>query len=61
MVLGGGGCDGELGATLYRLLGGGPGSMGASLRWRISIRAVYAARASVAPAGAEGWLWVSMC
>lgn len=35
--------------------------MGASLRWRISERAVYAARAGVAPAGAKGWLRVSMC
>ena len=35
--------------------------MGVSLRWRISIRAVYAARASMAPAGAKVWLRVSMC
>ena len=34
---------------------------GSSLRWRISVRAVYAARAGVAPAGAKGWLRVSMC
>ena len=31
------------------------------LRWRISVRAVYAARAGVAPAGAKGWFRVSMC
>jgi hypothetical protein len=35
--------------------------MGTSLRWRISGRAVYAARARVGPAGAKGWLRVSMC
>ena len=31
-----------------------------SLRWRISVRAVQAARAGVAPAGAKGLLVVSM-
>jgi hypothetical protein len=31
------------------------------LRWRISERAVYAARAAVAPAGAKGWSVVSLC
>ena len=31
---------GAWGSTLYRLLAGGPGAMGASLRWRISDRAV---------------------
>src|ERR1700722_6469259 len=52
---------GAVGSTLYRLLGGRSGSMGASLRWRISERAVYAARAFWALAGAKGWLRVSMC
>lgn len=32
--------------------------MGVSLGWHISVRAVYAARAGVAPAGAKGWLRV---
>src|SRR5262249_21975738 len=51
----------EQGSTLYRLLAGGPGSIGASLRWRISVRAVYAARAALAPAGAKGCSRMSMC
>ena len=49
------------GSTLYRLLLGGPRALVASLRWRISTTAVHAARDGVAPAGAKGWLRVSMC
>jgi hypothetical protein len=45
----------ELGSTLYRLLGEDR-VVWEPLRWRISERAVYAARAAVAPAGAKGRL-----
>ena len=52
---------GAMGSTLYRLLVGRIRLYGASLRWRISERVVYATRVSLALAGAKGWLRVSMC
>jgi hypothetical protein len=51
----------ERGSSLYRLFGRGLGGMGGSLRWRISLTDRHAARGFVAPAGAKGWLRVSMC
>jgi hypothetical protein len=51
----------ERGSSLYRLLWGGQGWMGGSLRWRISLLARQAVMGAVAPAGAKRWLWVSMC
>jgi hypothetical protein len=45
---------GAVGSTLYRLLVGRIRLYGASLRWRISERVVYATRVSLALAGAKG-------
>ena len=51
----------QWGPSLYRRLEGRTMLYGSSLRWRISERAVYATRVSLALAGAKGSLWVSMC
>src|SRR6266542_3377695 len=50
----------ELGSSLYRLLREDKADW-SSLRWRSSLKDRQAARGSVAPLGAKGWLRVSMC
>ncbi len=53
---------GEQRSSLYRLFRGVRiRCHGSSLRWRISIENRQAARRKGAPAGAKGWLRVSMC
>ena len=53
--------DVEQRSSLYRLLGGGSGWMGGSLRWRISIGDPrWGQRHHAVPAGANGWSLVSI-
>src|SRR5215472_6404018 len=61
-VMAGGGVvvGGELGSSLYRLLEGGQGRLGFAPVAHL-LKGRQAARGSVAPLGAKGWLRVSMC
>src|SRR3954447_10044160 len=54
------GVGGELGSSLYRLLGGGQGRLGFAPVAHL-LRGRQAARGSVAPLGAKGCSRVSMC
>jgi hypothetical protein len=47
-------------SSLYRLIAVEDQVSWETLRWRSSIRGCQAARRTVAPAGAKGWLRVSM-
>src|SRR5581483_6000629 len=51
----------ERSSSFYRLLGGRTRRMGVSLRRRNLSTGRQAAKGSGAPAGAKGWLRVSMC
>src|SRR6266508_2688876 len=52
--------DGEQGSSLYRLLVGGQGRLEFAPVAQL-LRDRQAARGSVAPLGAKGWLRLSMC